>query len=135
RRGGRNGRLLRGLTPECITRLAQAELGKPPDRRLLDACLRRSEGNPLFLLELVQWLAGRQSHDELPDGIRQVIGRRLAQLGDECLRALEVAAVAGGEVALPVLARGARGAQGAPLPQPAPAERPPLLTQPPRPPG
>ncbi len=125
----RNRLVLRGLGPECVERLMRAELGAEPDAALLDECLRRSEGNPLFLLELVHWLESRGPSDELPEGIRQVIGRRLAQLGEPCLRALEAAAVAGREFALGVAAHAAGVTEDEMLARLARAERGRVVTR------
>jgi DNA-binding winged helix-turn-helix (wHTH) protein/tetratricopeptide (TPR) repeat protein len=110
----RNRILLRGLTPACVRRFIHAVLGAEPSEPVVELCFRRSEGNPLFLLELIQWLESRPSDpaapsadDEIPEGIRQVIGRRLALLGQPCLRALEAAAVVGADFPLGVAARAA----------------------------
>ncbi|MDP8929527.1 MAG: AAA family ATPase, partial [Actinomycetota bacterium] len=68
----------------------------------------RTEGNPLFVQEMVRHLA--ESGDRLqglgvPDRVKDLIGRRLARLSDECSRLLRIAAVAGREFDLELLER------------------------------
>jgi class 3 adenylate cyclase/tetratricopeptide (TPR) repeat protein len=87
---------------------------------LCDALLRETDGNPFFVAELLRHLAetglitrdvdGRWSVDGdvgqrgLPIGVRQVIGRRAARLGDEAVRVLSIASAAGRDFDLRVLA-------------------------------
>lgn len=96
----------------------------PPSlRRLAQIILRRTEGNPLFMVNVVDdWLrqeamvqrAGRwelqQGIEELaagiPENLRQLIERQLAWLSPEELRLLEVASVAGEEFAAATVAAG-----------------------------
>jgi DNA-binding SARP family transcriptional activator/tetratricopeptide (TPR) repeat protein len=73
----------------------------------------QSEGNPLFVGEIVRLLAVEgtlpQSPDEsrlaIPQSVRDVIVRRLGHLSDECNRVLVLASVLGREFALDVLGR------------------------------
>jgi tetratricopeptide (TPR) repeat protein len=68
---------------------------------------RETEGNPLFAREVVELLAheGRLDPSEdapfqglgVPQGIKQIIGRRLTQLPDACKHVLTVASVLGRE--------------------------------------
>jgi predicted ATPase len=65
----------------------------------------RSGGNPFFLDELVR--EAREAGGDVADppaGVRDVIGRRLARLGESTLRALDVTAVCGLEFDVPTLA-------------------------------
>ena len=68
-----------------------------------------TEGNPLFLGELVRLLAvegvGADLRHTIPDTLRDVIGRRLAHLTPECNRVLVLASVFGREFAVDLLER------------------------------
>jgi len=86
---------------------------------LAEAVHRQTEGNPLFVQEVVRYLAeeGLISREEgrwrstgqtplemsIPEGLRDVIGRRLSSLSAECNRLLSIAAVIGREFRLEVL--------------------------------
>lgn len=106
--------LLRGLTPVCVRRFIARVSGAEPAESVVDAFHARSDGNPLFLLELLQWL--QQGHDgalpddpagsgaELPAGIRHVMRRRSASLSPACQRVLGEASVIGREFSVAVLA-------------------------------
>jgi predicted ATPase len=104
--------LLRGLEPGCVRRFIERRTGVEPPPALVAACHARSEGNPLFLLELLHWLESRGGtlseppdgfEHEVPEGIRQVIRRRLAALSEPCRAALAAASVSGREFATHVL--------------------------------
>jgi tetratricopeptide (TPR) repeat protein len=76
-----------------------------------------TEGNPFFIYETVRLLDADGRLDasapetpwsvSLPQGVREVIGRRLDWLSDECNRVLSVAAVIGREFAVGVLQQAA----------------------------
>jgi predicted ATPase len=114
---------LREMPREDVARLievtADATLG--PD--LVDAIWRETEGNPLFVIEIVRLLVAetpivkhgqdRKQRLPVPDSIRHVIRRRVDQLGAECGRALEVAAVAGNDFDLIII----EGPLGLPRPR------------------
>jgi len=89
--------LLGGLSAEhCAQWLAAS--GVEGDLAPLGATLHReSNGNPLFLGELVRLIARERTltPDRLPHGIREVIGRRLSGLGEGCRELLAVAALLG----------------------------------------
>jgi predicted ATPase len=103
--------LLRGLEPGCVRRFIAHRTGVEPPPALVAACHARSEGNPLFLLELLHWLESRGAlaeppdsfEHEVPEGIRHVIRRRLAALSEPCRGALAAASVIGREFATHVL--------------------------------
>jgi predicted ATPase/DNA-binding winged helix-turn-helix (wHTH) protein len=106
--------LLRGLTQGCVRRFLQGMSGVEPSPALVEACHARTEGNPLFLLELLQWMQGREGppgdppaglEREIPEGIRYVIRERLSGLSEECRRILASASVMGREFSASVLAR------------------------------
>jgi hypothetical protein len=97
--------LLRGLTRAEVGRFIERSAGVEPPGGLVDAVFRETEGNPFFVHEVVRLLAGAgrlQSPDavgswnlEIPQGVREVVGRRLNRLSDACNTILSVAAVIG----------------------------------------
>lgn len=79
-----------------------------PSSDLAATLHRDTGGNPLFVVELLRHLAetGADLSEplELPGRVRDVIARRLSRLPEDARRALAVAAVAGGEFDLEVVA-------------------------------
>ena len=104
---------LGGLGERDIARFIDMTAGLKPPATLVQAVHRETEGNPLFVAEIVRLLAsdGRLERAEtirswsvdIPQGIRQVIGRRLDRLSEECNRLLTIGAVIGREFGLDVL--------------------------------
>jgi class 3 adenylate cyclase len=121
---------LRGLDAEGVRALVEAaagtELGEP-GRALSAAIARETEGNPFFVQEILRHLVetgavrrdadGRWALDvrvdqlAIPEGIREVVGRRLSRLSETANQALGTAAVIGREFDLAVL-EGVGGATG-----------------------
>jgi tetratricopeptide (TPR) repeat protein len=104
--------LLGGLTAQHVARYIELTAGMAPSQSLAAAVHRETEGNPFFMTEVVKLLVeeGRLEHPgivtiPLPQGVREVVGRRLNHLPDACNRALTVAAVVGREFRLEVLER------------------------------
>jgi len=107
--------LLRGLTPEDVARFIELAAGRTAPRTLIDAVYRETEGNPFFVHEVVRLLQSDGRLDdlesveswsvEIPQGVRQVIGRRLDALSEECNRVLTIASAIGREFEARVLAR------------------------------
>ena len=100
---------LAGLADEEAADLADAvAAGRLATDGVADV-VRRAGGNPLFVRELTRLVAaGRSSGGEpvhVPGGVREVVAQRLARLSPACRAMLDVAAVAGAEVRLDVLAR------------------------------
>ncbi|MDQ2786631.1 MAG: AAA family ATPase, partial [Chloroflexota bacterium] len=107
---------LRPLTDEDIRSFVHARytLMDTEERRLATYLTVRSEGNPLFLGELLRtlaeegflrpadggWTLGDLSRARVPLLLRQLIDRRLARLGTEAERLLAFAAVIGQETPL-----------------------------------
>ncbi|MDJ0865056.1 MAG: AAA family ATPase [Myxococcota bacterium] len=121
---------LRGLTAGCIRRFVTRVAGFEPSDSVVEKLHQRTEGNPLFLLELLQWLQERDEpwegaawDGEVPEGVRQVIGRRLAALPEPCRELLSAAAVIGREFAVGILARVCAQGEDAVLATLAQAER------------
>jgi predicted ATPase len=111
--------LLRGLTLGEVQRMVEVSAGQETPWGLAEAVEKQTEGNPLFVQEVLRYLveeglvsreAGRwpQTGDEslarrIPEGLRDVIGKRLSRLGPDCNRVLGAAAVIGREFRLDVL--------------------------------
>lgn len=86
----------------ALDRLSRAEVAQLAGDRadLVDALIRSSEGNPLFVHEALQL-----GSDALPDGIRAVISERLRLVCADTRRALEAAAVMGFDGDIPEATR------------------------------
>ena len=115
--------LLRGLSSEDVARFIQATSGISPPEGLVAAVHTQTEGNPLFVTEVVRLLVQEgqlSAHPELvegrgpgsdswtvriPEGVREVIGRRLDRLSERCNETLTVASVVGREFGLDLLDR------------------------------
>jgi predicted ATPase/DNA-binding SARP family transcriptional activator len=113
RDGGAERVAVRGLDRTGVTALVEAAAGHDLDEAgvaFAQALERETGGNPFFCIEVLRHLAesgavyprdGRWTSDVgvnelgLPEGVREVIGRRLARLPDEANDALRVAAVIG----------------------------------------
>ena len=106
--GGFQRMLLRGLTPEDVGSFIELTSGLLPPGGLVEAVHTQTEGNPLFVTEVVRLLVQegelgqeRENWDvRIPEGVREVIGRRLNRLSARCNEAMTVAAVLGREFEL-----------------------------------
>jgi len=95
---------LRGLNQKEVGQLAEATSGVHLEQNVLESIHGRTEGNPLFVCEVAR-LLDREGADDggirwdvrIPSGIRDVIGRRLDRLSEECNRILTTASVIGRE--------------------------------------
>jgi class 3 adenylate cyclase len=109
---------LRGLNPDEVHRMLSNISGQTVQFPLAEAVYRQTEGNPLFIQEVIryaaesglirreggQWVATVDSLlTQIPEGLRDVIGRRLTRLSEGCNRILSVAAVMGRDFSLAVL--------------------------------
>ena len=104
--------LLRGLSHDNIGRFIEATSGINPPAGLVQAVHTQTEGNPLFVTEVVRLLVqegelgGGQSGDReswtvrIPEGVREVIGRRLDRLTERCNETLTIASVIGRDFTL-----------------------------------
>jgi DNA-binding CsgD family transcriptional regulator len=91
------------LAPQETAALVQGMAGTVPAPAVAAAIHRRAEGNPFFVEEVVQQLQGegRDLTDaalaaagwRAPEGVRQVIGARLARLGADARQLLAAAVV------------------------------------------
>ncbi|HEX5948061.1 MAG TPA: AAA family ATPase, partial [Actinomycetota bacterium] len=95
---------LRGLGRAAVAEFIRRTTGTDPPDRLVVGVHEETEGNPLFLVEMVRLLEheGGMGADggrsfPIPEEIREVIGRRLAHLPTDTSELLSVAAVLGRE--------------------------------------
>ncbi len=105
---------LPGISLEETERLVAAASAVPPAPAVVAAIHRRTEGNPLFLVETLRFMGQAPGADDprvaaslleaVPSGIRAVIGQRLNRLTPSCCALLEVAACIGRGFDLPLLA-------------------------------
>jgi DNA-binding CsgD family transcriptional regulator len=120
RRHGEISRIqLQGLTQDEVGRLltAYAHMGLSP--ALAEALHHQTEGNPLFIQEIVRYLLEgnqpldrgdikrpvreRSAESPIPSSLRDVIGKRLSHLSPDSARLLALAAVVGPEFRLETL--------------------------------
>ena len=104
---------LQGLALPDVARFIELDADVSPPAELVAAIHDETEGNPLFVGEVVRLLAseGRLSRIDvgalwalgIPQGVREVIGRRIGRLTPECSRVLTLAAVLGREFELDAL--------------------------------
>ena len=112
---------LGGLSAEEVHAFITATTGTKPPDWLSRALLRQTEGNPLFLREIVRFLEhqGLFNADRpmplpalpptirIPEGVTEVIGRRLNLLSAQCNDILDLAAVIGRDFSHDLLLRAA----------------------------
>ena len=106
---------LRGLDEGEVARFIEATAGLRPPDALVAAVFRETEGNPFFMTEVMRLLVAnrRLEHPEavrswsldVPQGVREVVGRRMHTLSPETSHLLTLAAVIGREFRLDTLER------------------------------
>jgi len=113
---------LRGLTVDEVARMMNAIRGQEVPWSRAEAVHRQTEGNPLFIQEVLRYLVeeglviregGRYMRTDgsedpeagIPEGLRDVIGKRLSHLSAQANQVLSVAAVVGRDFRLDVLQR------------------------------
>jgi DNA-binding CsgD family transcriptional regulator len=113
---------LSGLSAEEVHAFITAATGKPPPDWLSRSLYRQTEGNPLFLREIVRFLehqglfradrsvplAALPPTIRIPEGVKEVIGRRLNLLSAHCNEMLALGAVIGRDFSHDLLLRAAR---------------------------
>ncbi|KUO08505.1 LuxR family transcriptional regulator [Streptomyces sp. DSM 15324] len=97
--------VLRGLPPADVATVVHAVCGEPVDARTVAALAERTGGNPFYVLESARLLAGEGALvavSEVPQGVRDVLRRRLALLPEGARAAVRLTAAVGleAEVAL-----------------------------------
>ncbi len=122
RRGSQFQRVpLRGLTVEEVHRMMTIVRGQEPPWGRAEAIHRQTEGNPLFIQEVLRYLVeegivvregGRYIRTDageadagIPEGLRDVIGKRLSRLSEQTNQVLSIAAVVGRDFRLDALQR------------------------------
>jgi DNA-binding SARP family transcriptional activator/tetratricopeptide (TPR) repeat protein len=105
---------LAGLTEDEVGRMIESSSGMQPPQPSAAAICHRTEGNPLFVGEIVRLLSAEGRLAEvteaasetlpIPPGVREVIGRRLRLLSEDSRRILALAAVLGREFEFGALA-------------------------------
>ncbi|MDP9300081.1 MAG: AAA family ATPase [Actinomycetota bacterium] len=113
----RNIRLL-GLSQPAVAQFIDATAGVAPPESLVVAVHNETEGNPLFVAEVIGFLAAEgqlrasvgspPTRVVIPPRIREVIGRRLGRLSEDCTRILTLASVLGREFDLVALERASK---------------------------
>jgi DNA-binding SARP family transcriptional activator len=108
--------VLHGLAQDDVARFVEAACDFEPDAALVRALHAQTEGNPFFVGEVVRLLRDEGSltpessgspqlwSGRIPDGVREVVGRRLERLSRQCSLTLTIAAAIGREFALDQLA-------------------------------
>jgi DNA-binding SARP family transcriptional activator len=102
---------LRGLSEPDSTRYIELATGTQPSSHLARAIHAETEGNPLFVSEVVRMLDAElllsqpDAHLRIPEGVRAVIGQRVERLSAPCRGLLVPACVLGREFELDVLER------------------------------
>jgi tetratricopeptide (TPR) repeat protein len=105
---------LRGLDASAVASLIEAGTGVVPPPTLALAVRQKTDGNPLFVAEIVRLLnesGGGTPAGALPPGltvpptIREAVGRRVHRLSEDDLSVLTVASVVGREFDVAILTR------------------------------
>lgn len=95
-----------GLSSTAVGHLIQHSAGRVPSDSLVQQIHRITEGNPLFVDEIVRLLGSEVRYGltaetyallRIPDGVREAVRRRLEQMSPEATAVLEAAAVIGRE--------------------------------------
>ena len=95
---------LRGLSVDAVERYIGMTAGTAPPPGLAEAVQSQTDGNPFFVGEVVRLLASEGHLNDpdawqgvIPQGVREVVGRRLDRLSEPTNQALRVAAAIGRE--------------------------------------
>lgn len=98
---------LGGLSPHDVATVVDAVCGEPVDPAISQALAERTGGNPFYVRESARLLAAEGALvavNEVPQGVRDVLRRRLALLPARARTAVQLAAVAGLETEVALLA-------------------------------
>ncbi|GAA3520679.1 BTAD domain-containing putative transcriptional regulator [Actinocatenispora rupis] len=97
---------LGGLAEPAVATMVEAECRFPVDPSTVAALTERTGGNPFYIKESVRLLNSEGALvavSEVPEGVRDVLRRRLARLPEVVVSVLRLAAVAGRETEVDVL--------------------------------
>lgn len=109
---------LGGLADDDVRALVTAVCAAPVDRHTLAALTERTGGNPFYVRESARLLASEGSLvalSEVPQGVRDVLRRRLARLPAYAFEVLRLTAVVGREAEVEVLVRASEAGEEAVL--------------------
>ncbi|MDP6513338.1 MAG: AAA family ATPase, partial [SAR202 cluster bacterium] len=101
---------LHGLTVEQVGDLVSISRSDELPQNLVATVHNRTEGNPFFVGEVVRLLVDEKPDEihrwesSIPEGVRDMIGRRLDRLSSQCNQALITASVVGREFEFGLLA-------------------------------
>ena len=110
--------LLRGLDRDEVKSFIEAVGEQETPAIFAETVHRETEGNPFFVAEILRHLAESGALErvdghwagsaegvaaQLPEGVREVIGRRLSRLGDDCNKMLTIGAAMPGGFTLEVV--------------------------------
>lgn len=94
--------ILRGLGPEDVARYVEMTVGPGVSDEVIQSVYEQTEGNPFYMSEVVRLMAaegsffdGSSPRRAIPQGVRDVIGRRLDRLSPRANEVLRIAAVIG----------------------------------------
>ncbi|MCI0437671.1 MAG: AAA family ATPase [Chloroflexi bacterium] len=101
---------LRGFDQEAVARLVRESLPAALPEATIRELYSRSQGNPLFLTEMLRLLQSERRTSlawkgAVPEGVRDVIRGRLNRLSAECYLTLAIASVIGREFDFSILSR------------------------------
>jgi DNA-binding CsgD family transcriptional regulator len=112
---------LRGLSPDEVHQLLAETSQQTVPRQFAELLHRQADGNPLFVHEMLRFLideglvqrrdgalrrvGGESLASRIPEGLRDVVAKRLSRLGSSTNELLAVASVIGREFQLEILRR------------------------------
>jgi DNA-binding SARP family transcriptional activator len=102
---------LAGLSHTDVADYIELAASSAPPRQLVERIQHETDGNPLFVTEVVQLLnaegSGAEAGSEvrIPASVRAVIGERLRRLSERCRGVLVLASVLGREFGLDAISR------------------------------
>lgn len=112
RAAGSQSVLLKGFSEVEVARFIELNTNQAPSSSLVNVVYQQTDGNPFFVTEVVRLLGTEedtatnrqpQVASTLPPRVREVIGRRLRLLSDECFHTLTLAAGVGREFSVRLL--------------------------------
>ncbi|WP_190850898.1 BTAD domain-containing putative transcriptional regulator [Actinomadura sp. RB99] len=109
---------LPGLPEPAVARLIAAECGADVDEATVSALAERTGGNPFYVRESARLLSSEGAlvaTSEVPEGVRDVLRRRLARLPEPAVAVLRLAALAGREADVDALVLAADAGEDAVL--------------------
>jgi tetratricopeptide (TPR) repeat protein len=101
---------LAGLAPEEAAELIATVTGSVQSTAVVDALAARTDGNPFYLTESARLLVSEGevvATSQVPEGVSDVLRRRLARLPAESVSILRLASVIGRDVDIALLVRAA----------------------------